>query len=132
MIKQSPSSSSRNMIFEFFRNEGPHPHPGRGWKMMTSINQDLGSVPLGSYSMRNSPLLKPLYDYACTLSLKLAQFCCWAEGWGVILLWEKTPSVLQVIINPSFSQSLTWLYLLAGHLPRGKPSFWLPLARLLK
>lgn len=44
--------------------------------LMTLINQSLDSIdqPLPK-SMLNSPLLKPLHEYACILSLKLPQFC---------------------------------------------------------
>lgn len=37
--------------------------------------------------MLNCPLLKPLHEYACTLSLKFLQFYCL----GKTLLWERSP-----------------------------------------
>ena len=40
-----------------------------------------------------------------------------------LLKFVSIESFLQVIINPSFSQSLAWLHLLTWHLPRGKLSF---------
>ena len=80
--------------------------------------------------MLNSPLLKPLHEYAWTLSLKLSQFCgserhCFGKD------PQCSPYLLQVIINPSFSWSLAWLCLLARCPTRGKPSFqvtswWFP------
>ena len=41
---------------------------------LMSINQS--SVDRGPNAMLNSPLPKPLHEYACTLNLKLPQFCC--------------------------------------------------------
>ena len=57
----------------------------------------------------------------CTLSLKLPQFCCLGRYCFGKDPW-CFPYLLQVI-NPSFSWSLTWLFLLAQHPPRGEPSF---------
>ena len=64
---------------------------------------------------------KALQEYACTLSLKLLQFCCL----GTQLLWERSPvfSVLTAIINPSFSQFLAWLCLLTWHPTKRKTQF---------
>ena len=70
--------------------------------------------------MLNSPLLKSLHEYTCAHSLKSSPILLFWET----LLWERSwcsPHLLQVIINPSFSFSLTWL--LARHPPRGKLSF---------
>ena len=44
--------------------------------------------------MVNSSLLKPLHKYACTLSLKPPQFCCW-EGTAL----GNIPSVLCCSVN---------------------------------
>ena len=70
--------------------------------------------------MMNSPLLKSLREYTCGQSLKISPILLFWET----LLWERSlcsPHLLQVIINPSFSLSLVWL--LARHPPRGKLSF---------
>ena len=83
--------------------------------LLTSVNQDLDSVDLCSNSMLNSPLLKPLHEYTCTLSLKLPQFCCL----GTHCFGKDpqcSPHLLQVI-NPSFSRSVVWLCLLARYPP---------------
>ena len=72
-------------------------------------------------SLLSSPLFKPLHDYACTLSLKLPQFCCsgrYCFGKDP----QCSPYLLQVIIDPSF-WSLAWFCPLARHPPRGEPSF---------
>ena len=64
---------------------------------------------------------KALHEYACTFSLELPQFCSLGRHWfGKDL--QCSPHLLQVK-NPSVSQSLPWLCLLARHVPRGEPSF---------
>ena len=65
---------------------------------------------------------KPLHEYACTLRLKLPQFCYLGRYCFGRDPWES-PYLLQVI-NSSFSRSLAWLCLLARHPPRGELSFW--------
>ena len=64
---------------------------------------------------------KPLHEYTCALSLKHPQFCCAKRH-----CFRKDPQcstyLLQEMMNPSFSQSLVWLYLLTLYLPRGKLS----------
>ena len=45
------------------------------WPFLNSINYNLDSVKLCTNSVLNSPLLKSLHEYVCTLSLKLVLFC---------------------------------------------------------
>ena len=73
--------------------------------LLTSIHQDLDSVNLCPNSMLNSPVLKPLHEYACTLSSELPQFYCSVRGCFGKDPW-CSPYLLQVIMNPSFSQPL--------------------------
>ena len=61
------------------------------------------SADLCPNSMLNSPLLKPPHEYACALSLKLPQFCCW----GDTALGKYSPSLLQVTTNLSLSHTHT-------------------------
>ena len=61
-----------------------------------------------------------LHEYTCALSLKHPQFCCSKRH-----CFRKDPQcsyLLQEMMNPSFSHSLVWLYLLTLHLSRGKLS----------
>ena len=61
-----------------------------------------------------------LHEYTCALSLKHPQFCCSKRH-----CFGKDPQcsyLLQEMMNPSFSHSLVWLYLLTLHLSRGKLS----------
>ena len=76
--------------------------------LLTSIHSSLDSVSLCQNSMRNSPLLKPLHEYPCTLISKLPQFCCSGRHCFGKGLWYS-PYLLQLITNSSFSCSLGWL-----------------------
>ena len=91
--------------------------------LLISINWNLDSVNLCSNSMLNSPLLKPLHEYACTLCLKLPQFYCLGRHCFGKEPW-CSPYLLQVIINTSVSQSLALLCLWTGQPPRSESSFW--------
>ena len=89
-------------------------HKGWWWFfliLMTPTNYSLDSVNCCPDSVLHS-LLTHLCEYACRLSLKLTKFCCSGRH-----CFGKDPRcfpyLLQVIINPSFSQSLACLYLLA-------------------
>ena len=111
--------------------------PPQGWRMewwcWPSWLQSTKAWTLLTNSMLNSSLLKALHEYACTLSLKLPQFCC-----SLRHCFGKDPQcspyLLQLIITPSFSQSLAWLCLLAQHLPRDKSSLGItmPLASFIQ
>ena len=74
--------------------------------LLTSVNYSLDSVDLCPNSMLNSPLLKPLYEYAHTPGLKitpskkLANFT--VQGATPLEKDPFSPSLGQVI-NPSFS-----------------------------
>ena len=70
-------------------------------------------------------LLKPRYEYACTLHLKHPQFCsserhCFGKD------PQCSPYLVQVI-NLSFSWSVAWLCLLAQNPTRSEASFWVTL-----
>ena len=103
--KQSLSSSSKN-IYKNLILSPPW------WKMqwwcwpswVTSINQALDSVELDPNSMPKSPLFKFLHEYACTLDLKLPEFCFFGERSPVFLLPASNTS-------SSFSNYLVWLCL---------------------
>ena len=62
----------------------------------------------GPNSMPYSPLLTPLHEYTCPLSLKLTKFFC--SGRHCFGKDPQCPYLLQVIINPSFSQSLACIF----------------------
>ena len=79
---------------------------------MTPINYSLDSVNCCPNSMPYSPLLTPLREYTRPLSLKLTKFFCSGRHCFGKDPW-CFPYLLQVIINPSFSQSWAYLYLLA-------------------
>ena len=73
-------------------------------------------------SMLNSPLLKPLHEYTCTLSLKLPQFCCSGRRcFGKDP--ECFPYLLKANTSPSFRSFSARLCHLAQHLTRAEPSF---------
>ena len=72
---------------------------------------------------------KPLHGYACPLSLKLAQFCC--SGKHCFGKYPPCYPYLLQVINPSFSQSMAWLCLLAQPPPRSEPSFQVILVTLV-
>ena len=72
--------------------------------------------------MLNSPLLKPLHEYTCTLSLKLPQFCCSGRRcFGKDP--ECFPYLLKANTSPSFRSFSARLCHLAQHLTRAEPSF---------
>ena len=66
-------------------------------------------------------LFPPLHEYSYTRGLKLPQFRCLGRHCFGKDPW-CSPYLLQVI-NPSFSQPLSWLYLLSQHPPRDELSF---------
>ena len=76
--------------------------------LMTPINYSLDSVNCCPNSMPYSPLLTPLHEYTCPLSLKLTKFFC--SGRHCFGKDPQCPYLLQVIINPSFSQSLACIF----------------------
>ena len=98
-----------------------------------SLKGEGNGYPL-QYSCLGNPMGRELHGYSqwgwkesdsteqLTLSLKLPQF----SVQGKTLLWKRSSvfSLLQVIINPSFSRSLAWLWFLAEHPRRGKLRFW--------
>ena len=89
------------------------PPRGGGWNDVDPPHSNqlkLGLCRLGPYFMLNSPPIKPLHEYASILKLKLPRFCCSGRN-----CFEKDPwfsLYLLSVINPSFSHSLAWFYLL--------------------
>lgn len=125
VIKQSPISSSRDIYnnVSLSSTGTKASNLGQGWNVdPPDFNElSLDSVALYPNSMLNS-LLKLLQEYACSLHLKLPQYCCLGRHcFGKVL--QCSPYLFQVIINPSFSWSLVWLCLLAWHLWIGEPIF---------
>ena len=62
--------------------------------------------------MLNSPLPKPLHEYACILNLKLPQFCCSGDTalgkmTGILLSWKSNESSLLLISGLVVSFGLT-------------------------
>ena len=87
------------------------------WLQSTSLN----SGNLCPKSMLNSPLLKPLHEYARTLSLKLPQFrCSGRHCFGKDSTASSSPYLLWVILS---SPDLWLGCVLAWHLQRDEPSF---------
>ena len=91
--------------------------------LVTSVNYSLNSGNLCPNSMLNSPLLKPLHEYACTLSLQLPQF-----RYSGRHFFGKDPtaskfSLLSVsnksFLLPIFDLVVSW----PDTLQRGEPSF---------
>ena len=82
-----------------------------------SINYSLHSVNFCPKSMRNSPLLKPLYEYAYTLSLKLPQLRC-SGYFGEVPVFSSLAES-----SNSFLLQFVGLVVTFGSTARGKPRF---------
>lgn len=86
--------------------------------LLMLINYSLDSAAPGPSSMLNSPLLKHLHKYMCTLRLKLTQFCCLSRHYfGEDT--QRSAYFMPVVINTCFFQTLTWCVTI-GSIPNKK------------